>query len=52
MRFTFSTAQLTEIQRLFDIADQRNANGNISNYADVYAYILDELNFAKNGVRS
>ncbi|PPK76528.1 hypothetical protein B0F87_103135 [Methylobacter tundripaludum] len=28
MSFIFSTAQLTEIQRLFGIADQRNANGN------------------------
>jgi hypothetical protein len=45
MNFIFSTAQLTEIQRLFGIADQRNANGNVSNYADVYAYIRDQLYF-------
>jgi hypothetical protein len=45
MSFIFSTAQLTEIQRLFGIAEQRNTNGNVSNYADVYAYIRDQLNF-------
>jgi len=45
MSFTFSTAQLAEIGNLYEIAKQRNANGNISNYSDVYAYIRDQLHF-------
>lgn len=46
MSFTFSATQLAEINSLYDAAKLRNAaNGNLSNYADVYAYIRDQLNF-------
>ena len=46
MSFIFSATQLAEINSLYDAAKLRNAaNGNLSNYADVYAYIRDQLNF-------
>jgi hypothetical protein len=43
MSFTFSPEQLTEIKRLYDAALIRTNNGLTSNFADVYAYIRDQI---------
>jgi len=43
MSFTFSIEQRDEIQRLFDLARTRTNDGLVSNYADVYAYIRDQI---------
>jgi RTX calcium-binding nonapeptide repeat (4 copies) len=43
MSFTFSPEQLAEIQRLYDAALLRTNNGLTSNFADVYAYIRDQI---------
>lgn len=43
MSFTFSAEQLAQINALFENAKTRTNNGLISNFADVYAYIRDQI---------
>ena len=43
MSFTFSPEQLAEIIELYRIAKERTNNGLTSNFADVYAYIRDQI---------
>ena len=45
MSYTFIPEQITEIKRLFDVAEARkNTLGDANiNYADIYTYISDQI---------